>query len=166
MASGLASGAVLIQIPDASPLAIQGLGAALGIAGYQAAEVVAAATPVKDKFKHPATRTFQAVRIWVNSELEEIEQALKSSLNVLAPGGRLSIISFHSLEDRIVKRFMRENSRGPQVPAGLPMTEEQLKKLGGRQLRALGKLMPGEEEVAENPRARSSVLRIAERTNA
>ena len=127
---------------------------------------VSAATPVKDKFKHPATRTFQAVRIWVNSELEEIEQALKSSLNVLAPGGRLSIISFHSLEDRIVKRFMRENSRGPQVPAGLPMTEEQLKKLGGRQLRALGKLMPGEEEVAENPRARSSVLRIAERTNA
>ena len=130
------------------------------------AEVIAAAMPVKDKHKHPATRTFQAVRIWVNSELEEIEQALKSSLNVLAPGGRLSIISFHSLEDRIVKRFMRENSRGPQVPAGLPMTEEQLKKLGGRQLRALGKLMPGEEEVAENPRARSSVLRIAERTNA
>lgn len=84
---------------------------------------------------------------------------------MLAPGGRLSIISFHSLEDRIVKRFMRENSRGPQVPAGLPMTEEQLKKLGGSQLRALGKLMPG-EEVAENPRARSSVLRIAERTNA
>jgi 16S rRNA (cytosine1402-N4)-methyltransferase len=121
---------------------------------------------VKDKYKHPATRTFQAVRIWVNSELEEIEQALKSSLGVLAPGGRLSIISFHSLEDRIVKRFMREQSRGPQVPAGLPMTEEQLRKLGGRQLRALGKLMPGEEEVAENPRARSSVLRIAERTNA
>ena len=81
---------------------------------------------------------------------------------MLAPGGRLSIISFHSLEDRIVKRFMREQSRGPQVPAGLPMTEEQLRKLGGRQLRALGKLMPGEEEVAENPRARSSVLRIAE----
>ncbi|EKC2050197.1 16S rRNA (cytosine(1402)-N(4))-methyltransferase RsmH, partial [Salmonella enterica] len=130
------------------------------------AEVVAAATPVKDKFKHPATRTFQAVRIWVNSELEEIEQALKSSLSVLAPGGRLSIISFHSLEDRIVKRFMREQSRGPQVPAGLPMTEAQLKKLGGRELRALGKLMPGEKEVAENPRARSSVLRIAERTNA
>lgn len=68
---------------------------------------------------------------------------------MLAPGGRLSIISFHSLEDRIVKRFMRENSRGPQVPAGLPMTEEQLKNWG-RQLRALGKLMPGEEEVAEN----------------
>lgn len=104
------------------------------------------------------------MRIWVNSELEEIEQALKAR-SMCWPRGRLSIISFHSLEDRIVKRFMRENSRGPQVPAGLPMTEEQLKKLG-RQLRALGKLMPGEEEVAENPRARSSVLRIAERTNA
>lgn len=128
------------------------------------AEVVTLATPVKDKFKHPATRTFQAIRIWINSELEEIERALKGSLNVLAAGGRLSVISFHSLEDRIVKRFMRENSRGPQVPAGLPVTEEQLKKLGGRQLKALGKLMPGEAEVAENPRARSSVLRIAERT--
>ncbi|MDU4093764.1 MAG: 16S rRNA (cytosine(1402)-N(4))-methyltransferase, partial [Pantoea sp.] len=77
--------------------------------------------------------------------------------------GRLSIISFHSLEDRLVKRFMREQSRGPQVPAGLPMTEAQLQKLGGRQLKALGKMMPGEAEVAENPRARSSVLRIAER---
>ncbi|MEQ4532048.1 MAG: 16S rRNA (cytosine(1402)-N(4))-methyltransferase RsmH [Mixta sp.] len=128
------------------------------------AEVIAAATPVKDKFKHPATRSFQAIRIWVNSELEEIEQALKGSLQALAPGGRLSIISFHSLEDRLVKRFMREQSRGPQVPAGLPMTEAQLQKLGGRQLKALGKMMPGEAEVAENPRARSSVLRIAERT--
>ncbi|MFD1804142.1 16S rRNA (cytosine(1402)-N(4))-methyltransferase RsmH [Mixta tenebrionis] len=128
------------------------------------AEVIAAATPVKDKFKHPATRSFQAIRIWVNSELEEIEQALKGSLSALAPGGRLSIISFHSLEDRLVKRFMREQSRGPQVPAGLPMTEAQLQKLGGRQLKALGKMMPGEAEVAENPRARSSVLRIAERT--
>ena len=128
------------------------------------AEVIAAATPIKDKFKHPATRSFQAIRIWVNSELEEIEQALKGALLALAPGGRLSIISFHSLEDRLVKRFMREQSRGPQVPAGLPMTEAQLQKLGGRQLKALGKMMPGEAEVAQNPRARSSVLRIAERT--
>lgn len=128
------------------------------------ADVIYAATPVKDKFKHPATRSFQAIRIWVNSELEEIEQALKGALSVLAPEGRLSVISFHSLEDRIVKRFMREQSRGPQVPAGLPMTEAQLSQLGGRQLKALGKMMPGEAEVAENPRARSSVLRIAERT--
>ncbi|CAO95793.1 16S rRNA (cytosine(1402)-N(4))-methyltransferase RsmH [Erwinia tasmaniensis] len=128
------------------------------------ADVIYAATPVKDKFKHPATRSFQAIRIWVNSELEEIEQALKGALSALTAGGRLSIISFHSLEDRIVKRFMREQSRGPQIPHGLPMTEAQLSSLGGRQLKALGKMMPGESEVADNPRARSSVLRIAERT--
>ncbi|CCG88300.1 16S rRNA (cytosine(1402)-N(4))-methyltransferase RsmH [Erwinia piriflorinigrans] len=128
------------------------------------ADVIYAATPVKDKFKHPATRSFQAIRIWVNSELEEIEQALKGALSALTAGGRLSIISFHSLEDRIVKRFMREQSRGPQIPHGLPMTEAQLSRLGGRQLKALGKMMPGESEVADNPRARSSVLRIAERT--
>jgi len=128
------------------------------------ADVIAAATPVKDKFKHPATRSFQAIRIWINSELEEIDTALKGALSVLAPGGRLSIISFHSLEDRLVKRFMRDQSRGPQVPAGIPMTESQLKALGGRELKTLGKLIPGEAEVRENPRARSSVLRIAERT--
>ncbi len=128
------------------------------------ATVIAAAMPVKDKFKHPATRTFQAIRIWINSELEEIDTALKGALSVLAPGGRLSIISFHSLEDRLVKRFMRDQSRGPQVPAGIPMTESQLKALGGRELKTLGKLIPGEVEVNENPRARSSVLRIAERT--
>lgn len=130
------------------------------------AAVLSAAMPVQDKFKHPATRTFQAIRIWINSELDEIEKALDGSLEALAVGGRLSIISFHSLEDRIVKHFMREKSRGPQVPAGIPMTEAQLNKLGGRQLKTLGKMMPGEEEVSENPRARSSVLRIAERTNA
>lgn len=130
------------------------------------AAVVAAAMPFKDKHKHPATRTFQAVRIWVNSELEEIAQALKSTLEVLAPGGRLSVISFHSLEDRLVKRFIREFSRGAQVPAGLPMTEAQLNQLGGRQLKIISKMMPGEREVDENPRARSSVLRIAERTDA
>jgi len=128
------------------------------------ADVIYAATPVKDKFKHPATRSFQAIRIWINSELEEIELALKGALSTLATGGRLSIISFHSLEDRIVKRFMREQSRGPQVPHGLPMTEDQLSRLGGRQLKALGKMMPGEAEIGDNPRARSSVLRIAERT--
>jgi len=128
------------------------------------AAVISAAMPVKDKFKHPATRTFQAIRIWINSELEEIDTALKGATAVLAPGGRLSIISFHSLEDRLVKRFMRDQSRGPQVPAGIPMTESQLKALGGRELKTLGKLIPGEAEVRENPRARSSVLRIAERT--
>lgn len=127
------------------------------------AQLVAAAIPVKDKFKHPATRTFQAIRIWVNSELEETEQALTRSLEVLAPEGRLSVISFHSLEDRLVKRFIRQQSRAPQIPPGMPMTEQQIGKLGGRHLRALGKWIPDPEEVARNPRARSSVLRIAGR---
>lgn len=130
------------------------------------AEVIAAAMPVKDKHKHPATRSFQAIRIWINSELEEIERALASSIKALAPKGRLSIISFHSLEDRLVKRFMRTHSRGVQVPAGVPMTEAQIQALGGRELRSLGKSVPGPAEVAENPRARSSVLRIAERSEA
>ena len=87
------------------------------------AEVISIAMPVKDKFKHPATRSFQAIRIWINSELEEIDIALKGAVQVLAPQGRLSVISFHSLEDRLVKRFMRDQSRGPQVPAGIPMTD-------------------------------------------
>ncbi|WP_434747102.1 16S rRNA (cytosine(1402)-N(4))-methyltransferase RsmH [Pantoea sp. Lu_F5_004] len=130
------------------------------------AEVISIAMPVKDKFKHPATRSFQAIRIWINSELEEIDIALKGAVEVLAPQGRLSVISFHSLEDRLVKRFMRDQSRGPQVPPGIPMTEHQLRALGGRELKLLGKMSPGEAEVSENPRARSSVLRIAEKTDA
>ncbi|MEN4577322.1 16S rRNA (cytosine(1402)-N(4))-methyltransferase RsmH [Pantoea agglomerans] len=130
------------------------------------AEVISIAMPVKDKFKHPATRSFQAIRIWINSELEEIDIALKSAVEVLAPQGRLSVISFHSLEDRLVKRFMRDQSRGPQVPPGIPMTEHQLRALGGRELKLLGKMSPGDAEVSENPRARSSVLRIAEKTDA
>lgn len=129
------------------------------------AELIAAASPFRDKHKHPATRSFQAIRIYINSELEEIERALDGSLDVLAVTGRLSIISFHSLEDRIVKRFIRQHSKGPQVPAGLPLTEEQLKQYGGgRKLKALGKMMPSEQEVSSNARARSSVLRFAERT--
>ncbi|MDX6916658.1 16S rRNA (cytosine(1402)-N(4))-methyltransferase RsmH [Pectobacterium carotovorum] len=128
------------------------------------AELIAAASPIREKHKHPATRSFQAIRIYINSELEEIERALEGALSVLAPQGRLSVISFHSLEDRIVKRFIRHQSRGPQVPAGLPLTEEQLRSQGGQTLKAVGKkLMPSEAEIAENPRARSSVLRFAER---
>ncbi|MCL6379008.1 16S rRNA (cytosine(1402)-N(4))-methyltransferase [Pectobacterium brasiliense] len=128
------------------------------------AELIAAASPIREKHKHPATRSFQAIRIYINSELEEIERALEGALSVLAQQGRLSVISFHSLEDRIVKRFIRHQSRGPQVPAGLPLTEEQLRSQGGQTLKAVGKkLMPSEAEVAENPRARSSVLRFAER---
>lgn len=130
------------------------------------AELIAAASPIREKHKHPATRSFQAIRIYINSELDEIEQALNGALSVLAPQGRLSIISFHSLEDRIVKRFMRHHSRGPQVPAGLPLTEAQLREQGGQTLKTVGKMMPPEDEVAQNPRARSSVLRIAERLSA
>lgn len=128
------------------------------------ASLIAAASPIREKHKHPATRSFQAIRIYINSELEEIERALEGALSVLAPQGRLSVISFHSLEDRIVKRFIRHQSRGPQVPAGLPLTGEQLRSQGGQTLKPVGKkLMPSEAEVAENPRARSSVLRFAER---
>ncbi|AWH88094.1 16S rRNA (cytosine(1402)-N(4))-methyltransferase RsmH [Limnobaculum parvum] len=128
------------------------------------AEVIAAATPIRDKHKHPATRSFQAIRIYINSELEEIERALDGALEALTEGGRLSVISFHSLEDRIVKRFIRQHSKGPQVPAGIPLTEEQLKQHGVKKLKALGKMMPSEQEVADNARARSSVLRFAQRT--
>ncbi|MBP9641906.1 MAG: 16S rRNA (cytosine(1402)-N(4))-methyltransferase RsmH [Budvicia sp.] len=128
------------------------------------AELIANASPFRDKHKHPATRSFQAIRIYINSELEEIERALDGTLEVLATEGRLSVISFHSLEDRIVKRFIRQHSKGPQVPAGLPLTEEQLRQHGGRKLKALSKMMPSEQEVSGNARARSSVLRFAERT--
>ncbi|MGK2959875.1 MAG: 16S rRNA (cytosine(1402)-N(4))-methyltransferase RsmH [Candidatus Malihini olakiniferum] len=127
------------------------------------AELIAAASPVKERHKHPATRSFQAIRIYINSELNEIEQVLNGALKVLAPQGRLSVISFHSLEDRIIKRFMRHHSRGPQVPAGMPLTEAQLRAQGGQTLKTISKIMPPKAEVAENPRARSSVLRIAGR---
>lgn len=128
------------------------------------ADLIVNASPFREKHKHPATRSFQAIRIYINSELEEIERALDGALEVLAEDGRLSVISFHSLEDRIVKRFIRQHSRGPQVPAGLPLTEEQLLAHGGRSLKSLGKMKPSDSEVAENPRARSSVLRFAART--
>ena len=127
------------------------------------AELIAKVSPVKDRHKHPATRSFQAIRIYINSELEEIEKALNGAMSVLAPDGRLSVISFHSLEDRLVKRFIRQNSKGPTVPAGIPLTEAQIKLLGAAKLRDLGKMKPSEREIDENPRARSSVLRFAAR---
>jgi len=128
----------------------------------QLADFIARVVPVKDKNKHPATRTFQAIRIYINSELEEIEQALLASIDVLKSGGRLSVISFHSLEDRIVKRFIRKQAKGKEVPFGLPMTEEELNK--SRTYKALGKaIKPSKDEIEQNPRSRSSVLRIAQR---
>ncbi|MGI2901480.1 16S rRNA (cytosine(1402)-N(4))-methyltransferase RsmH [Shewanella algae] len=119
-------------------------------------------TKHKERNKHPATRVFQAIRIYINSELDQIDQALEGALQVLAPKGRLSIISFHSLEDRMVKRFIRRHSKGEEVPYGLPVTETELNR--SRQLLPIGKAMkPSDEEIAVNARARSSVLRIAER---
>lgn len=131
---------------------------------HELATLIANASPFREKHKHPATRSFQAIRIYINSELEEIERALNGALEILSPEGRLSVISFHSLEDRIVKQFIRHHSRGPQVPAGIPLTEAQLRSQGRRKLKALGKMKPSSDEVSANPRARSSVLRFAERT--
>ncbi|MBY7732575.1 16S rRNA (cytosine(1402)-N(4))-methyltransferase RsmH [Vibrio splendidus] len=114
--------------------------------------------------KHPATRAFQAFRIYINSELEEIDTALKGAASILAPQGRISVISFHSLEDRMVKRFIRKESQGPQVPHGLPLTEDQIKAIGSADLKPIGKaIKPSKDEVDENTRSRSSVLRIAEK---
>lgn len=128
----------------------------------QLAQLIERLCPKREKKKHPATRSFQAIRIYVNSELEEIHKVLEGALDILALGGRLSVISFHSLEDRIVKRFIRKQEKGREYPAGLPLTEAQMEK--GKTLKSIGKaLKPGELEVAENPRARSSVLRVAEK---
>jgi len=126
------------------------------------AELIARITKSKERHKHPATRVFQAIRIYINSELEQIEQALKGALTVLAPHGRLSVISFHSLEDRMVKRFIRRNSQGADVPFGLPITQAEIDKT--KLLKPVGKATkPTAEEVERNPRSRSSVLRVAQR---
>lgn len=126
----------------------------------QLAEIVAAAVPTRERGQHPATRSFQAIRIALNRELDELASVLDQTLSVLAIGGRLTVISFHSLEDRLVKRFMRRESRGPELPPGLPFIGE---SPAGR-LRLSGRAQrPGPAEVAENPRARSAILRVAER---
>ncbi len=126
----------------------------------QLADIVAAAVPTREPGKHPATRTFQAIRIHVNRELEEVEAALPQAVNLLAPGGRLCVISFHSLEDRLVKRFMRREAQGDPIYAELPNVpphaRPRLQLIGGA-------VMPGDAEIARNPRARSAVLRVAER---
>lgn len=126
------------------------------------ADLIARVSRSKERHKHPATRVFQAIRIYINSELEQIDQALEGSLTALAPEGRLSVISFHSLEDRIVKRFIRRHSKGDSIPYGLPITEDEINK--SRKLKPIGKaIKPSNAEIEHNPRARSSVLRIAQR---
>jgi 16S rRNA (cytosine1402-N4)-methyltransferase len=126
------------------------------------AKLIKTTAPQREIKKHPATRSFQAIRMYINSELEQIEKVLSASLNVLAENGRLVVISFHSLEDRMVKQFMKKNSQGKKVPRGLPISEDELNK--GIKMRLVGrKLKPSKTEVEENVRSRSSVLRIAER---
>lgn len=124
------------------------------------AKVVAKASPKTEKHKHPATRTFQAIRIAVNRELDVLKSVLEASVAVLKGGGRLSVISFHSLEDRIVKQFIRDQSRikdlFPDSPIQLEVVEPVIKKVGKP-------IFPSKEECEENQRSRSAVLRIAER---
>lgn len=123
-------------------------------------QIVSEANPRWEKHKHPATRSFQALRIWINGELDELRALLDSALGLLAAGGRLVVISFHSLEDRMVKRFMRDLARGAPVPRGVPLREEERRQ----PLRVIGKAVRADtREVAANPRARSAIMRTAER---
>ena len=128
----------------------------------QLAALVAEAVPTRDPHQDPATRTFQALRIHVNQELEELSLALPQCVELLAPGGRLVVISFHSLEDRIVKRFLRNQSRADTLPARLAVRARDLPQ---PRLRLVGKARrPSLAEVALNPRARSAIMRVAEKS--
>jgi len=127
----------------------------------QLAEVVGRAVRTREPGQHPATRTFQALRIFINQELEELEVTLPAAADLLQPGGRLAVISFHSLEDRIVKNFIRERSTADRLPRGVPVRAAELPT---PQLKAIGRAVkPSEAEVRRNPRARSAVLRVAEK---
>jgi 16S rRNA (cytosine1402-N4)-methyltransferase len=130
----------------------------------QLANIVAGTVRTRERGQDPATRTFQAVRIFINRELEEIEAALPQAVAALKPGGRLVVISFHSLEDRMTKRFMRDEAAGERVPPEIPVTADALR--GGR-LQLVGKaIKPDYFECSANPRARSATMRVAERTDA
>jgi 16S rRNA (cytosine1402-N4)-methyltransferase len=140
----------LVKARDEAPIATTG----------RLAELIAAAVPGREPGKHPATRSFQAIRIFINDELGALEAALEQSLELLAPGGRLCVISFHSLEDRRVKRFIRHHSQVAEPWRGLPEIPAHAQPL----LRPVGKAVrAGADELAANPRARSAVLRAAER---
>lgn len=126
----------------------------------QLADLVSKVRPVKERNKHAATRSFQAIRIFINRELDELQACLEQSVRILAPGGRLVVISFHSLEDRIVKRFMRNQSKPDEMYAGMPEVPPEARPV----MRLVGKAVrPGASEVARNPRSRSAVMRVAER---
>lgn len=124
------------------------------------AELIRQAVPRPDPHKHPATRSFQAIRIFVNRELDQLKALLDQACELLAVGGRLAVISFHSLEDRMVKRYMRDLVRGDKLPPGLPIMADQ----AGLRARLAGKpVYPSADEIAANPRARSAVLRVMEK---
>jgi 16S rRNA (cytosine1402-N4)-methyltransferase len=129
----------------------------------QLAELIARAVPGPRQKIHPATRSFQAIRIHINQELQALEAALQASLELLCEGGRLAVISFHSLEDRIVKRFLRGTVSGMQGAADAPQWNPALSSRPPAAFRVVGRYFPSEEEIALNPRARSAVLRVAER---
>lgn len=126
----------------------------------QLASIVAQAIPTREKGKDPATRTFQAIRIEINHELDDLKACLAASVDVLQTGGRLVVISFHSLEDRIVKRFMRKQSKGKQYPHDLPIQHIEMNadlKIVGKPARA------SDTEIKNNPRARSAIMRVVEK---
>ncbi len=126
----------------------------------QLAEIVSAANPKWEKGKNPATRAFQGIRIYINRELQDLETTLTDVLSIVKPGGRIVVISFHSLEDRIVKRFFRDQSKGKDLPKSVPVTEGMLDK----KLKVLGKpIKASDSELDENIRSRSAVMRVAER---
>ena len=124
------------------------------------AKVVSEANPKWEKHKHPATRAFQAIRIKTNSELDDLRELLAVALDMLRIGGRLVVISFHSLEDRLVKRYMRDMARGEQLPMGVPVRDSAI----NRRMKLIGKAVKASaEEVAGNVRSRSAIMRVAEK---
>jgi len=125
----------------------------------QLAGLVASVVRTREVGQDPATRTFQALRIFINRELEDLELGLKAALNLLKPGARLAVISFHSLEDRIVKQFLQSHAK-VVVPRGLPVRDRDLPQSA---LEIIGRVKPSEQEVRENPRARSAIMRVAEK---
>ncbi|WP_343183258.1 16S rRNA (cytosine(1402)-N(4))-methyltransferase RsmH [Buchnera aphidicola (Neophyllaphis podocarpi)] len=125
-------------------------------------EIIKNSTPKKDKNKNPATRSFQAIRIFINNELSDIKIALKDSLKILKNKGRILTISFHSLEDRIIKHFMINNSKQINLPKDIPLTKTQLDKINPKILKIIGRIFPSKNEIKNNIRARSAILRIAE----
>jgi len=127
---------------------------------HEFVNIIDKAMPVKDKHKHPATRSFQGVRIHINGEIDQLEQGLEGATKCLATNGRLTVISFHSLEDRIVKRFIKRLSSGMKVPNRMPITQSEID--ASKVLTPIGRaIKPSTQEVESNPRSRSSVLRVA-----